>query len=635
MKNLTLKINDFNYTYNSTLTIIQACAKNKIDIPRFCFHEKLSIAGNCRMCLVEDLKQLKPIASCAINIGAGMSLYTNTIKVKKARESVLEFLLANHPLDCPICDQGGECDLQDQSIIFGSDRGRFYEFKRSVEDKDCGPLVKTVMNRCIHCTRCVRFGLEIAGIPELGTTGRGLNTEIGFYIEKFLTSELSGNVIDLCPVGALTSKPFSFTSRSWELRSFNTIDVLDSYCGNIRVDIRGNKIMRILPRNDEFADWISDRIRFSYDGLHRQRFVTPMVKWREGVFIKLNWKQAMLTIKRVFNAAPIYKHLALTVYPGDFLDLETALVVKKLSSNLGVRTQFQDVDQLSIFLKKTFSGTCLLVDLNLRVQLPVLNANLRQAYLKSKTLIYVLGYYSNFNYFVKHLGTNQLVFSEIYEGVHWICNKLRLNASEIFVSERFGNLQLINFGIPLTVVSHNLSYYSSFAFNLSKSRLSRSVSYLVNYNDVFSGSLFNIYQGHHADKNTIFSDLIFACSTFVEKNVNYLSSTGLTKKSKKIFSNLENIRDDWKIANALSLVLGFSIGINNVFHLNVGINEYVMNCLRNYNVRFKTKFSLIFNYPFVSFYNFTYSNDIISRASKVMGLCRVAYEKKPLNFIKN
>ena len=213
MKNITLKINDFNYTYNSRLTIIQACSKNKIDVPRFCFHEKLSIAGNCRMCLVEDLKQLKPIASCAINIGQDMSIYTNTAKVKKARESVLEFLLANHPLDCPICDQGGECDLQDQSMIFGSDRGRFYEFKRSVEDKDCGPLVKTIMNRCIHCTRCVRFGSEIAGTSELGTTGRGLNTEIGFYIEKLLSSELSGNIIDLCPVGALTSKPFSFTSR--------------------------------------------------------------------------------------------------------------------------------------------------------------------------------------------------------------------------------------------------------------------------------------------------------------------------------------------------------------------------------------------------------------------------------------
>jgi NADH dehydrogenase (ubiquinone) Fe-S protein 1 len=210
---VNFKLNDFQYKIDNNYTLIQACLKNGVDIPRFCFHEKLAVAGNCRMCLVEDLKQLKPVAACAVSI-SNSSFYTNTVKVKKARESVLEFLLANHPLDCPICDQGGECDLQDQSLVFGSDRGRFYEFKRSVEDKDCGPLVKTIMNRCIHCTRCVRFSQEIAGINMLGVTGRGSNMEIGFYIENLLKTELSGNVIDLCPVGALTSKPFSFTARS-------------------------------------------------------------------------------------------------------------------------------------------------------------------------------------------------------------------------------------------------------------------------------------------------------------------------------------------------------------------------------------------------------------------------------------
>jgi NADH dehydrogenase (ubiquinone) Fe-S protein 1 len=248
MKNITFKINDFQYTINNKLTLIQACLKNKVDVPRFCFHEKLSIAGNCRMCLVEDLKQVKPLASCAINVSNSMNIYTNTLKVKKARESVLEFLLANHPLDCPICDQGGECDLQDQSVVFGSDRGRFYEFKRSVEDKDCGPLIKTIMNRCIHCTRCVIFSNEVAGVNILGITGRGSKMEIGFYIENLMRSELSGNIIDLCPVGALTSKPFAFTSRPWELKTYNSIDLLDSLHSNIRVDIRGTKIMRILPR---------------------------------------------------------------------------------------------------------------------------------------------------------------------------------------------------------------------------------------------------------------------------------------------------------------------------------------------------------------------------------------------------
>lgn len=213
MNLVNFKLNDLQYKIDNSYTAIQAFLRNGVDIPRFCFHEKLSIAGNCRMCLVEDLKQLKPIASCAVNV-SGTSFYSGTIKVKKARESVLEFLLINHPLDCPICDQGGECDLQDQSLVFGSDRGRFYEFKRSVEDKDCGPLIKTIMNRCIHCTRCVRFSQEIAGVNTLGVTGRGQSMEIGFYIENLLKSELSGNVIDSCPVGAPTSKPFSFTSRS-------------------------------------------------------------------------------------------------------------------------------------------------------------------------------------------------------------------------------------------------------------------------------------------------------------------------------------------------------------------------------------------------------------------------------------
>jgi NADH dehydrogenase/NADH:ubiquinone oxidoreductase subunit G len=213
MHRILLKLNDFQFVTSGQLTIIQVCLQNKIDVPRFCFHEKLAIAGNCRMCLVEDLKQAKPLAACAINVSDCMSIYTNTIKVRKARESVLEFLLINHPLDCPICDQGGECDLQDQSLIFGSDRGRFYEFKRSVEDKDCGPFIKTVMNRCIHCTRCVRFGIEVGGVKSLGVTGRGSEVEIGFYIDGLVNSELSGNVIDLCPVGALTAKPSAFAFR--------------------------------------------------------------------------------------------------------------------------------------------------------------------------------------------------------------------------------------------------------------------------------------------------------------------------------------------------------------------------------------------------------------------------------------
>jgi len=244
------------------VTVLQAVEKAGIDVPRFCYHDRLSIAGNCRMCLVEVEKSPKPVASCAMPAMPGMNIKTDTPLVKKAREGVMEFLLANHPLDCPICDQGGECDLQDQSMEYGSDKSRFREYKRAVQDKNIGPLVKTVMTRCIHCTRCVRFSTEVAGVTDLGTTGRGNLMEIGTYTEKVLDSELSGNVIDLCPVGALTSKPYAFTARNWELESTETVDAMDAVGANITVDVKGTDIMRIIPRLNEDVneEWLSDLV---------------------------------------------------------------------------------------------------------------------------------------------------------------------------------------------------------------------------------------------------------------------------------------------------------------------------------------------------------------------------------------
>ena len=273
------------------VTVLQACEQAGVDVPRFCYHQRLSIAGNCRMCLVEVEKSPKPVASCAMPVMPNMNIKTTTPLVKKAREGVMEFLLINHPLDCPICDQGGECELQDQSLIYGSDRSRFVEVKRAVEDKELGPLVKTVMSRCIHCTRCVRFATEVAGVQDLGVTGRGNMAEIGTYVSKLLTSELSGNVIDLCPVGALTSKPFAFTARAWELKFAESVDVTDGLGSNIRVDTRGTEVMRVVPRLHEGVneEWISDKARFSYDGLKRQRLDTPMVKAPDGRLKPATW----------------------------------------------------------------------------------------------------------------------------------------------------------------------------------------------------------------------------------------------------------------------------------------------------------------------------------------------------------
>src|SRR5580700_2608862 len=277
----------------SGTSVLQACEQLGIEVPRFCYHDKLSVPANCRMCLVEIEKTPKPVASCAMPCSDGMAVHTDTPMVHKARKGVMEMLLINHPLDCPICDQGGECDLQDQAMGYGMDHSRFAENKRAVKDKDLGPLVATSMNRCIHCTRCIRFISEVAGVPDLGATARGEHMEVGTYVEKALSSELSANIIDLCPVGALTSKPYAFTARSWELSKTDSIDVLDAVGTNIRVDTRGPEVLRILPRLNEDVneEWLADKSRFSVDGLKRRRLDACWVR-RDGKLQRATWEEA-------------------------------------------------------------------------------------------------------------------------------------------------------------------------------------------------------------------------------------------------------------------------------------------------------------------------------------------------------
>ena len=279
-------------------TVLQACEEAGAEIPRFCYHERLSIAGNCRMCLVDMERAPKPIASCAMPAGDGMVIDTKSERVKKAREGVMEFLLVNHPLDCPICDQGGECDLQDQAMGYGHDASRYSENKRAVSEKHMGPLIKTVMTRCIHCTRCVRFSTEVAGAPDLGAIGRGENVEITTYLEQTLVSELSANVIDLCPVGALTSRPYAFVARPWELNKVESVDVMDAMGSNIRIDARGSQVMRVLPRLNEDIneEWISDKTRYAIDGLRRQRLDTPYLRGENGRLLPVSWDRAFAAI---------------------------------------------------------------------------------------------------------------------------------------------------------------------------------------------------------------------------------------------------------------------------------------------------------------------------------------------------
>ncbi|MEP5701072.1 MAG: NADH-quinone oxidoreductase subunit NuoG, partial [Sneathiella sp.] len=324
----TLTVDGVEVTVENGATILQACEEAGAEIPRFCYHERLSIAGNCRMCLVEMEKAPKLVASCAMPAGDGMVIHTNTEKVKTGREGAMEFLLINHPLDCPICDQGGECDLQDQSMTFGSGNSRYLEHKRAVKEKNMGPLITTTMTRCIHCTRCVRFATEVAGVDELGALNRGENTEIVTYLEEALNSELSGNIIDLCPVGALTSRPYAFTARPWELSKTESIDVLDAVGANIRIDAKGQEVMRVLPRLNEDVneEWLSDRSRFSYDGLKRQRLDTPYIR-KDGKLQAAGWSEALALVAEKLNAADASKIGAIA---GDLACAESMKALKDL-----------------------------------------------------------------------------------------------------------------------------------------------------------------------------------------------------------------------------------------------------------------------------------------------------------------
>ena len=653
---LSFKINDFQYNIKNKLTVIQACLINKIDVPRFCFHEKLAIAGNCRMCLVEDIKQIKPMASCAINISPSSSLYTNTLKVKKARESVLEFLLANHPLDCPICDQGGECDLQDQSLVFGSDRGRFYEFKRSVEDKDCGPLIKTIMNRCIHCTRCVRFSNEIAGTSVLGVTGRGSKMEIGFYIEKLISSELSGNIIDLCPVGALTSKPFAFSSRPWELKSYNSIDILDSMHSNIRVDVRGTKIMRILPRVNENIneEWITDRIRFSYDSFRRQRLFNPAILTGSS-FVKTSWKKTLFFLKATFlkyvniNDSSL---LNVSKYVSETTDIETAFLLKTFFSNNGFfYFKNRDYDNTSsnycnTHIKNIASADiCVIIGENLRIKLPILNSKIKQAHSKNGLPIYLIGYYSNFYYFVKHVCTSTSGFVDILEGKHWLSVKLNKSFSGTPLFFFNSDLNYANFICNFTNLKTNLwngincifsnRLLSELAFD-SKNETKSNINFLFNYDDAVVRG-FNVYLGHHGDLNASNSNVILPTSSFVEKNTHHLNVFGIVQKTKKVLFNVGDSRNDWSVVNALTFILKKSFS---VYPNSTSVIEGASKTLP-FILHIRPKNSSLTNLiikNFMYFNNFVcdasnfYLSNSITRNSKIMSLCFNKFKIKNYNF---
>jgi len=466
---VTVIINNMPIKVPNTFTVLQACEQAYIEVPRFCYHEKLSVAGNCRMCLVEIVKSPKPVVSCAMPVMENMEIFTDTPLVKKAREAILEFLLINHPLDCPICDQGGECDLQDQTLSYGSDRSRFYEHKRGVEDKECGPIIKTIMTRCIHCTRCIRFSAEISGQEELGIIGRGNQTEIGTYVQSFIKSELSGNLVDLCPVGALTSKPYAFLSRNWELTKKDSVDFLDAVCSNINVQTRQSSIphknsvnkdnfypkdtiLRILPRRNDFINetWISNKTRYAFDGILQNRINHPTLFYNNKIQ-NCNWEELLSYIYILLhNNIPskfyLNKYKKINGLTGKLSDIKSIYYFFQFLNNLGSSNIQNGEDLLSLnidiplFYKfnTRISGiengdAFLLVGVNPRYEASMINVRLRKQFLKEDIKIGLIGNPVDLTYPYDHLGCSTKTILEITEGRHPYCKILRKAKNPIII----------------------------------------------------------------------------------------------------------------------------------------------------------------------------------------------------------
>ena len=543
-----VKIDGIDVEVESGTTVLQACEIAGKEIPRFCYHERLSIAGNCRMCLVEMEKSPKPVASCAMPVAEGQVIYTNTEMVKKAREGVMEFLLINHPLDCPICDQGGECDLQDQSVKYGGGSSRYDLNKRSVKEKYMGPLIKTQMNRCIHCTRCIRFAEEIAGVPDLGAINRGENMEITTFLEKTVDSELSANVIDLCPVGALTSKPYAFEARPWELTKTETIDVMDAVGSNIRVDTKGWEVKRILPRVNEDIneEWISDKTRYACDGLLANRIDQPYIR-KEGKLVQCSWDDAFLKISLEFSKTKKIGGLI-----GGMTDLETIFSFKNLLSSIS-ESSFVEFRQKDFYLdpahpsnylfNTTIAGIdesdlVLLVGANPRLEATMINSRIRKNFVSKKLEVFSIGNPGDQTYKVNFLGDNLNILKDIENEKSIFVERIKLAKKPIIIigesvlNSKQGKyvletsksiLKKYNALSGLNILHQNASSVGAImlqAYNLNENVLNNELLYLIGADEVEidKKDKFIIYQGSHASKNTKLADVVLPGAAYTEKD---------------------------------------------------------------------------------------------------------------------
>ena len=661
-----LKINNIDIEIEEGLTVLQACEKAGVEIPRFCYHERLSIAGNCRMCLVEMEKSPKPIASCAMPAIDGMNIKTNTPLVEKARKGVMEFLLANHPLDCPVCDQGGECDLQDQSMFYGVDKSRFKENKRQVPEKNLGPLIKTIMTRCVHCTRCIRFATEVAGVEELGAIGRGEDMQITTYLEKSMESEMSGNVVDLCPVGALTSKPYVFEARSWDLKKTETIDVMDAVGSNIRVDTYEWEVKRVLPRINEDIneEWISDKTRHACDGLLNQRLDTPYTK-KDGTLIKSSWKEAFELIKNKILQTSSDK---ISGFVGDMINMEASYIFKELLSKVFKTEWYEsrsDHYYLNTYNRENYlfnskikgieeSDLIILIGTNPRFEATILNARIRKAYVKNKTKIFSLNNVGDLTYPYKLINGDTETIKNISEDNHELSEKIKkankpliifgqsylLLKSSVYTLELLKSFLLKNNKISnewnaLNLISNDASTVGSIDLGIYNNKNNENevlknlqnnsyeVVYLLGADNLNFNKKneFIIYQGSHGDKGAELADIILPSAAFTEQDGFYTNLEGVMQKAYKASYPPGEAKEDWQVINELSKY----ISSKNLYDSKESLEKNMTNYLNLHNSKNNnsTKFENNFTKEkiFIKDIDYYYSN-AIARASKTMSECR-------------
>ncbi len=621
MSTVKLTINDIEIEVERGTSILQAAQALGVEVPHFCYHEKLTVPANCRMCLVEvEGGPPKPAASCAMACGEGMVVRTDSPMVKKARKGVMEMLLINHPLDCPICDQGGECDLQDQAMGYGFDRSRFAENKRAVKDKELGPLIKTVMTRCINCTRCVRFAEEVAGAPVLGQMNRGEDAEIGTFVDELVKTELSGNLIDICPVGALTSKPYAFKARPWELTKTETIDVMDAVGSNIRVDAKGREVMRVLPRLNEDVneEWISDRTRFAYDGLNAGRLDRPYIRdAKSGKLKEASWDEAFALIAEKLGEL---KGEQIAGLVGDLADVESIVALKDLlvrlgSPNMDCRTdsaKFDPSNRAGYLFNSTIAGideadAILVIGSNPRHEASIINARIRKAVFERRVPVGVVGEAAEMSYKYAHIGTDLKALEKMvkdHKGKMKSKKPMWIIGSGVFDREDGEALheKLYKLAEELGVVTKDWNGFN--VLHRAASRVGALDAGFVpqaggkDFVEIIAGSktgaikalyllgadefdasasigwkCFTIYQGHHGDHGAARADVILPGAAYTEKDGIYVNTEGRVQLARKASYPPGEAKEDWTILRALSEKIGQKLPYDTPLQLRTRIVE--------------------------------------------------------------